>query len=184
MTNAGCDFLEISKDNKITCSKKIFKNRLDKIEKKKGSTIILHFNYIQANKENSIDEKKFLKKINEYLKNDYKIILIYPVPYLEKNISIEIEKNIINKKKKFDIVSIDLNKYLIETRKIFDLFDSIQHKNIYKVYPHKKFCNSNSSGKCVGNTQNDIYFIDNTHLSKKGSELINMDLVKIIDKIY
>ncbi len=184
MTNAGCDFLEIAKDNKITCSKKIFKNRLDKIEKKKGSTIILHFNYIQANKENNIEEKKFLKKVNEYLKNDYKIILIYPVPYLEKNISIEIEKNIINKKKKFDIVSIDLNKYLIETKKIFDLFDSIQHKNIYKVYPHKKFCNPNSSGKCVGNTQNDIYFIDNTHLSKKGSELINVDLVKIIDKIY
>ena len=60
----------------------------------------------------------------------------------------------------------------------------MNHKNLYKVYPHKKFCNVNLKNKCAANTQDHLYFIDSTHLSKKGSELINMDLIKIIDIIY
>ena len=40
------------------------------------------------------------------------------------------------------------------------------------------------AGKCVGNTETEIYFIDKIHLSNEGSKLINVDLIKIIDKIY
>ena len=184
MTNAGCDFLEVDKDNKITCNKKIYINRLRKIEQKKGSTIIFHLNYTQYNKEKNIIENDFLKAINNFLENDYKIILIYPVPYLEKNVSMEIEKNIANKKDKYDVVNISYEKYLKETKKTFDLLDRLKHNNLYKVYPHKKFCNTELENKCIGNTQNEIYFIDNTHLSQKGADLINVDLVRIIDKIY
>ncbi len=184
MTNAGCDFLEIDRDNKITCNKKIFENRLKKIQKKKGSTIILHLNYIQFNKQNNIKEKEFLNVLNNYLKNDYKIILIYPIPYLEKNVSMEIEKNILNKAKKFDVVNIEFEKYITESKKTFNLLDKINHSNLYKIYPHEKFCNTDLEEKCIGNNQNEIFFIDNTHLSKKGSDLINVDLIQIIDKIY
>ena len=173
MTNAGCDFLEVDKDNKITCNKKIYINRLRKIEQKKGSTIIFHLNYTQYNKEKNIIENDFLKAINNFLENDYKIILIYPVPYLEKNVSMEIEKNIANKKDKYDVVNISYEKYLKETKKTFDLLDRLKHNNLYKVYPHKKFCNTELENKCIGNTQNEIYFIDNTHLSQKGADLIN-----------
>ena len=184
MTNAGCDFLEIDKNNKTMCNKKIFHNRLKKIKQKKGATLIIHFNYTQYNKENNIEEIEFLRVINDFLENNYNIILMYPIPYLEKNVSIEIEKNIIDKKEIFDVVNIDLKEYLDESKKTFDLFDKLKHDNLYKVYPHKKFCNTDLDKKCIGNTQNEIYFIDNTHLSKKGSDLINVDLVRIIDKIY
>ena len=37
--------------------------------------------------------------------------------------------------------------------------------------------------KCIAHNSKEIYFIDSAHLAKKGSILINMDLMKIIDKM-
>jgi len=182
MTNAGCDFLEI--DDGTTCNKKIFDNRQKKINQKLGSTIIFHLNYIQAKDDDIFFNESFIKKINYYLKKNYKIILIYPIPYLDENVSMEIEKNLIDKKNKYNFVNIDFQRFLKESEKISTLFDTLNHENIYKVYPHKKFCNTELIEKCVGNTQTEIYFIDKLHLSNEGSKLINVDLIKIIDKIY
>ncbi len=182
MTNAGCDFLEIA--DGTACNKKIFNNRLKKIDEKLGSTIIFHLNYYQAKDDDIFFDEFFLEKINYYLEKDYKIILIYPIPYLDENVSMEIEKKIVDKKNKIDFVNIDLQRFLKESKKIFTLLDTLNHENIYKIYPHKKFCNTQLTGKCVGNTQNEIYYIDKLHLSNEGSKLINVDLIKIIDKIY
>ena len=182
MTNAGCDFLEI--DNGITCNKKILNNRLKKIDEKLGSTIIFHLNYIQAKDDDVFFKESFLEKIYFYLNKDYNIILIYPIPHMDKNVSIEIEKNLLNKKNKIDFVNIDFQRYSQESEKIFTLFDALNHKNLYKVYPHTKLCNTHLLRKCVGNTQNEIYYVDKLHLSNEGSKLINVDLIKIIDKIY
>ena len=52
------------------------------------------------------------------------------------------------------------------------------------MYPHKIFCNSVVKNKCIAHNDKEIFFIDGLHLSKSGSKLINMDLMKIIDKIY
>ena len=182
MTNAGCDFLEI--DDGVTCNKKILNNRLKKIDEKLGSTIIFHLNYIQAKVDDVFFKESFLEKIYFYLNKDYNIILIYPIPHMNKNVSIEIEKNLLNKKNKIDFVNIDFQRYIQESENIFSLFDALNHKNLYKVYPHTKLCNTHLIGKCVGNTQNEIYYVDKLHLSNEGSKLINVDLIKIIDKIY
>ena len=182
MTNAGCDFLEI--DDGITCNKKILNNRLKKIDEKLGSTIILHLNYIQAKVDDVFFKESFLEKIYFYLNKDYNIILIYPIPYIDKNVSVEVKKNLINKKDKIDFVNIDFQRYIQESENIFSLFDALNHKNLYKVYPHTKLCNTHLIGKCIGNTQNEIYYVDKLHLSNEGSKLINVDLIKIIDKIY
>ena len=182
MTNAGCDFLEIA--DGTACNKKIFNNRLKKIDEKLGSTIIFHLNYNQAKDDDIFFDESFLEKLNYYLEKKYKIILIYPIPYLDENVSIEIEKELLDKKNKIDLVNIDFQRFLKESEKIFNLFDALNHENLYKIYPHEKFCNTQLIGKCVGNTQNEIYFIDKLHLSNDGSKLINVDLIKIIDKIY
>ena len=103
---------------------------------------------------------------------------------MKKNVSIEVEKDLNNKELLIKSVNIDFFKYLEESKKISEFYDTMKHENLYKAYPHKKFCNVDLKNKCAGNTQDHIYFIDTTHLSKKGSELINMDLIKIIDSIY
>jgi peptidoglycan/LPS O-acetylase OafA/YrhL len=182
MTNAGCDFLKIDNNKRSNCNKKIFENRIKKIESKKGATIIIHLNYTGEIKEYLLTDLS--KKIQNYLNDDYKIILIYPIPQMEKNVSAEVEKDIMNNEFPINLVNIDFSKYLEESKKIFNFFDTIKHKNLYKIYPHEKFCNTFLQDKCVGNTDKYLYFTDASHLSKKGSKLINMDLAKIIDNIY
>ena len=65
-----------------------------------------------------------------------------------------------------------------------EYFNKLVHENLYKMYPHKIFCNSMVKNKCIAHNSKEIFFIDNAHVAKKGSILINMDLMKIIDKIY
>ena len=190
MTNAGCDFFDekffsanmVEENGNTMCNKKIAKNRINKIQEKKEATIILHINYEKdiAN----INLINFKKRVQEYLNQNYQIILIYPIPQMKKNVSKEVEKYLNNKEFPIKSVNIDFFDYLEESKKIFEFYDTINHKNLHKVYPYKKFCNVDLKNKCVGNTIDHLYFIDSTHLSKKGSELINMDLIKIIDSIY
>ncbi|MDA9085154.1 SGNH hydrolase domain-containing protein, partial [Candidatus Pelagibacter sp.] len=182
MTNAGCDFLKNEKMFRSECNKKLFDNKTKKILETKSSTIILHLNYSTDFEENVL--KDFLKSIKSYLSKDYKIILIYPIPQMEENVSSQIGKNINKNKLPIDIVNISLAKYLKESKQVVDLFDSMNHKNLYKIYPYKNFCNSYLKDKCIANTQDHIYYIDSLHLSKKGSELISIDLANIIDNIY
>ena len=190
MTNAGCDFFDekffsanmVEANGNLMCNKKLAKNRIKKIEENKESTIILHINYEKKIK--NINLVNFKEKVQKYLNQDYKIILIYPIPQMKKNVSIEVEKDLNNDQFPIKIINIDFLEYLEKSKKIFDFYNTMNHKNLYKVYPYKKFCNIYLKNKCVANTQEHLYFIDSTHLSKKGSELINMDLIKIIDSIY
>ena len=103
---------------------------------------------------------------------------------MKNHVSAQIEKDIRKDKNKVKIININFFEYLEKSKKIYSLFDEINHKNLYKIYPHKQFCNTSLKNKCVGNSKNYLYFIDRSHLSKKGSELINLDLSKIIDNIY
>ena len=88
MTNAGCDFLIIDKrikKNKF-CNSKIQKQREIKIKKYKNSTIVLHLNYQNLDAEN-IKLNLFLENVKKYLNLDYNIILIYPIPQFQNNVS-------------------------------------------------------------------------------------------------
>ena len=52
---------------------------------------------------------------------------------------------------------------------------------------HKSYTSSLLSAglsKCIAHNSKEIFFIDREHVAQKGSILINMDLMKIIDKIY
>tara|TARA_B100000795_G_scaffold56994_1_gene37710 strand:- start:424 stop:2325 length:1902 start_codon:yes stop_codon:yes gene_type:complete len=182
MTNAGCDFLKIESSSRSVCNKRLFENKKKKILEKKDATIILHLNYSTKFKDHIL--KDFYERVQKYLREDYKIILIYPIPQMEKNVSSEIEKNINDNKFPVKIVNINFTKYLNDSKIVFDFFNSINHKNLYKIYPHKNFCNNYLKNKCNANTHEKIYYVDLLHLSKEGSKLINMDLVKIIDSIY
>ena len=159
-----------------------FKYRKEKILKNKNSTIIFHFRIASEHEQLN----KFIDKINFFLDNNYKIILLYPVPQFKENISEVIEKKILSKSLDFkdDYINISYKEYKNKTEIIFKELDKISHKNLFKVYPHKIFCNTELINKCIAHNKKNVFFVDQAHLSQKGSELINMDLIKIIDKIY
>lgn len=70
--------------------------------------------------------------------------------------------------------------YLERTKASVELLDSIQHKNLYRVYPHKLFCDNQIKGRCITHDTDHLFYVDDDHLSFIGAEMVN-DL--IIDKI-
>ena len=188
MTNAGCDFVKIDKSSSIFCNENIQQRRDLKIKQFENSIIILHLNYKNVSQDEKVI-KKFIDNINTYLEIGYKIILIYPIPQWKENISETIlsiyrkDKNFLSSFDDNFYISIDYNDYLDDTKKITAEFDKLNHENLFTVYPNKIFCNTLIENKCVANSLENIYFVDNSHLSQKGSEMINKELLKKIKEI-
>ena len=188
MTNAGCDFFKKNKSNKTVCNEKIEQNRVSKIKKFENSIIIVHLNYKSALKDEKVISK-FTDNINNYLDSGYKIILIYPIPQWNENISETIfkkyseNKDFLSRLDDNHYINIDYDYYLSNARTVIKEFDKLKHENLYKIFPDKIFCNSLLKNKCVANSLENIYFIDTSHPSQKGSEMINKELLKKIKEI-
>ena len=73
--------------------------------------------------------------------------------------------------------------YKNRTKSSFKLLDSIKNDNVYRVYPHRLFCNTNIKNRCVTHTDKDIFYSDDDHPSYKGAEMINELIMKEIKKI-
>ena len=176
----GLNFVPMTRS--VGKSSSYYENRKNKILETKNSTIIFNFQYNEDKKELDILENK----IQFFLNKNYKIILIYPIPQFKKSISEVLATQILleNYDYKKDYISIPYSDYENQTKFIFTRFNKLVHKNLYKMYPHEIFCNSMIKNKCIAHNSKEIFFIDGVHVAKKGSILINMDLMKIIDKIY
>jgi hypothetical protein len=122
------------------------------------------------------------------LEKGHSLILVYPVP----EIGFDVQKLIIgqyvfskmlDKKYEIPIKTISYDVYKNRNKMIFETLDDIQGPNVYKVYPHKSFCNTIIVNRCVVNNNKNIFYYDNNHLSLKGSEYVVNNIMKIIKKI-
>ena len=131
-------------------------------------------------------EKAFVKDIEEIHSMGHKIIIIYPVPEVGFDVPRKIYNEIVVKKQKeIELFSTSYDVFKERNEETFKLFDSIKLKNIYRIYPHTHLCNKIIKNRCVVNSQKDILYWDDDHLSLKGSELVVNDILeklKIIDK--
>lgn len=187
MTNAGCDFIIPTKITKF-CNRNIQLNRHNKISQFEDAIIILHLNYKNL-RNNSLEISSFINNIKKYLDSGYSIIVIYPIPQWNESVSREIydtykniNKNFLIQINNFDTISLDEDFYSL-TIKINEKLDALSHENLFFIYPKKIFCNNDKNNKCLAHSPNEIYFTDQDHLSKTGSEILNTELIKIIDKI-
>jgi hypothetical protein len=89
--------------------------------------------------------------------------------------------------KSFDNSMIDITTsydvYKKRTKKSFELLDRIENSNIYKIYPHKLFCNNQIKNRCAASYGQNIYYTDDSHLSYKGSEMVNDLILQKIKEI-
>tara|TARA_Y100000385_G_C13076050_1_gene631484 strand:- start:11 stop:1948 length:1938 start_codon:yes stop_codon:yes gene_type:complete len=118
--------------------------------------------------------------IEYLLKNNNKIILVYPIPTQGWNVP-----NLFFYKKftwgeTISYPDIYWKERVMESNKILDL---ISDENIIRVYPDKIFCDNLVKDACVGAHEGKIYYSDDDHLSKEGAELISEPLLGIIEKI-
>ena len=130
------------------------------------------YKFIQAGKFKNIKDS-FKNSVLDLSKNN-PIILIYPIPETGWHIPQKFF-NQINQLPK-EVISTSYQVYKDRVKSSFKLLDSINGKNIYRVYPHKVFCNTTIKKRCITHDEKNIFYMDHNHLSLKGSEMIN-DLI-------
>ena len=138
--------------------------------------------YISTGKYDTI-QNSFKREILEFSKNN-KIILIYPIP----EVGWDVYQKIFTHANIFSITNLkyittSFNVYRERTKSSFELLDSIKSNNIYRVYPHKLFCDTSIKNRCVSYDDKNIFYVDAQHPSTKGSEMINDLIMKEIEKI-
>jgi peptidoglycan/LPS O-acetylase OafA/YrhL len=123
----------------------------------------------------------FKNSVEELLTNkNIKVILVYPIPAVGFSIIKKLENykffsnNLLNTS--FDV-------FKERTKSSFELLDSIQDKNIYRVYPHTMFCNTTIKDRCISHDDKNVFYSDGDHLSLKGAEMVNDLIMKEIEKI-
>lgn len=139
-----------------------------------------------SNQEISINSS-FKKAINKISKKN-KVILIYPIPEVGINVPQKLYNLWTERVNKFsdkiDTFTTSYKVFIERSKDSFDLYDSISNKNIYRVYPHKLFCDTVIKDRCLTHDENNSFYYDSDHPSQYGAQKINkliLDMLKKID---
>jgi len=145
--------------------------------------------YINEQQRINLVRESIVSSINSMLEKNHKVILVYPVPEKAFDVFRLLHNKSINffgsniRNDELPIFSTNYDVYKKRNKLIFETLDSIQNDNIYRVYPHKYFCDNQIKNRCVANSKDTIYYYDNNHLSLQGSKFVVKDIVNIIKKI-
>ncbi len=207
----GFNSVEIKTQKINNCNDKYFSNLIKKLQKEKNSIIIFGARYpvylnntLFNNQEGGIEgsnysrqllpindgdsiEENFKSAIEKISINNY-IILVYPIPevgwHLPRKILNQIRKDMsFNNNYKFKKITTSYEVYKKRTKSSFELLDNVEGNNIFRVYPHKLFCNTIIKARCLTHDDKNIFYVDSDHPSLKGSELINNLIMKELAKI-
>ena len=213
LTNGGCYFLpNFDYVNRLTneiafgCDTAYQNKRLDLILSKKNPTVIIGGNlnrylsntdvnnlnslFVFNNDDNISIETNLISSINNLLNKDVNVILIYPIPEVPwdplKKIFEESGSRNFNDVKKFiskNNVSTSYIDYINRSEKSFNILNKINHKNLYKIYPHSIFCKVDNGSRCSVHNHKNIFYFDSEHLSIVGATMLQKSIEKIINKI-
>ena len=164
------------------CTQDAQQKRKIEIYKKPNSIVILGYtsNFLGDNQKNSS-----LLSIKDLLNKNYKVVLIYPYITYKDNISDTLKKKYFNNRSFFSenpnlILSNEFNIYNKNYSETFNALDSIQNKNLFRIYQHKLFCDNYVKDKCVFNDKQNIFIVDRSHPSSYTGNLI---VEKILEKL-
>lgn len=120
-------------------------------------------------------EETFYNQLKKLTENNY-VILIYPIPEMEKNFY----KNI----KNIETFKYTYDEYKKINKEIINYFDKIDLNNLIKIKPSTILCDE-SGNVCplIDYKNNKLIYSDSLHPSLYGSELINNLIIKEIEKI-
>ena len=141
----------------------------------------------QQQRQNYIRDE-LVTRINFIINQGHKLILVYPVPEMGFNVPRQLNSKFIKSRLNFSkfltpILSGSYEVYKKRQNPVFEILDNVQNPNIYRVYPHKFFCDTIVKDRCVANDKENIFYHDDDHLSLKGSKYIVDEIMKKIKKI-
>ncbi len=120
-------------------------------------------------------QNNFREKINLLLKNDIKITIIYPLPYIGYDVPKFLASRVLNDKE--PVANIDYKDFTYRNSNVIKFFNSFE-EGIIRVHPEKIFCNSFVKDKCVANNKEKVFFWNKTHLSIDGGNLLANEIIK------
>jgi hypothetical protein len=126
----------------------------------------------------SFIKEKYKKTLIDLINNNHKVVLIYPIPEVGFHVSrklifnLAIYSNNLAELNKNRPLTTSYNVFLSRNKDTFDILDFVQNKNILRIYPHSIFCDKILKNRCVTHDDKNIFYIDDDHLSLKGSELV------------
>ena len=130
--------------------------------------------------------ESFRRNLNLILENN-KVILVYPIPEIPFNPLNKIfeSSNSLNYQDlknhiKTNKLKTPLDKYFIRSKNSFDFLDSFNHKNLFKVFPHKSFCDNTN---CFVHNSDRLFYFDSEHLSVSGASILADLIIKKIEEI-
>ena len=143
------------------------------------------------NKNNKDFKKTFQTNLKKLSKSN-KVILIYPIPEVGYDVPTLLNLKL-KKTKNNDLEEINLpindylttsyNVYKQRVKESFDLLNSIEGRNIFRLYPHKIFCDTTIKDRCITHNNEYVFYEDNNHLSYRGNQLISEILLDLIKSI-
>ena len=165
--------------------KSFFDNKEGGVEK---GNIYWDQHFVSDNKNLSI-EQSFKDSVSKLAKNN-KIILVYPLPEAGWDVPKKLLGSSIIKSKLMEKISIP-KEYLTLSYEIYkdrnkssiDLLDSVEGNNVYRIYPHKLFCNTIIQNRCLIHDDKNIFYSDGSHASPKASILIGDLILNKIENI-
>jgi peptidoglycan/LPS O-acetylase OafA/YrhL len=113
----------------------------------------------------------------ETLASKNQVILLYPIPEQGWNVP---ELYFYNKFKWGDTISYPSSVWSNRVQDSKLLLNSVNNKNIFRVYPENIFCDSFVKSECVGAFNAQIFYSDDDHLSLEGSRLLAKEIIKIL----
>ena len=207
----GFSLIDAKSNRETNCNENYFYKLESKLKENNNSIIIFGGRFPLYLEENNFDnneggkdfnhwmqENKFIKKgnfktINASFKNSVedlskknKIILVYPIPEVGWNVPRKFINNYFYNEEKLNskyYITTSYKVYKDRTKTTFQLLNSIKGENIYRVFPHKLFCNNLLKDRCITHDEKDIFYKDDNHPSAKGAEMINDLIIKEINKI-
>jgi peptidoglycan/LPS O-acetylase OafA/YrhL len=152
----------------------------------------------EGNKFKDLKQKNLAKNYKDEIRKPIlklaeknKVLIIYPIPELGWDIKREIlkntNKNVLKIKKEFNenfpIISTSFDVFKKRNKDSFKVLDSIEHKNILRVFPHKLFCDSLIKDRCVANDKKNLFYIDTDHLTDYANGLVVEMIFNEINKV-
>ena len=133
-------------------------------------------------------KKGLISQINNIINQGHKLILVYPVPEMGFDVLKQLKNKYVKDKftltqSKPPIISVSYEVFKKRNESMFEILDNIKNSNIYRVYPHKLFCDNLIENRCIANDEKTIFYYDDDHLSIQGSKLVVDEIFKKIEKI-
>ncbi|QDU49837.1 acyltransferase family protein [Gimesia panareensis] len=136
-------------------------------------------------------EENILASFQWFLDQGHRIVLVYPVPETGFHVPQELKRRFdaLTKKEREHFpgnvqLTHSLKNYQARSRKTFELFDKVpDSENVIRIYPAKILC-GDSDGRCRTHNADQVYYVDDDHLSAFGAGLVVQEIARQMELHY